>query len=94
MGTIEYSAILKTFEDFVGRTEALGIQLETVSDMIRTYLGIRQQEQSSEILKQQMKMLYAIEKHESLLKSLTWVVALFTIVLVILEVARALHLLP
>jgi hypothetical protein len=39
-------------------------------------------------------MLNAIEKHEKLLKGLTWVVALFTITLVILEVIKALHLLP
>ncbi|MCP8308779.1 MAG: hypothetical protein H3Z53_10210 [archaeon] len=86
--------MLKPFEDFVGRTKALRIQMETVSDMIRTYLSIRQQEQSSEILKKQVKTLYAIEKHERLLKGLTWVVALFTITLVILEIARTLHVLP
>jgi|GEM_PF-2708426 len=94
METIEYNSISKPFEDFVGRTEALRIQLETVSDMIRTYLSIRQQEQSSETLKQQVKILHAIEKHERLLKGLTWVVALFTITLVILEIARTLHILP
>jgi len=94
METIEYNSVSKPFEDFVGRTEALRIQLETVSDMIRTYLSIRQQEQSSEFLKQQVKMLHAIEKHERLLKGLTWVVALFTITLVILEIVRTLHILP
>jgi hypothetical protein len=92
--TIEYNNMLKPFENFIERMDALRVQLETVSGMIRTYLGIRQQEQSSETLKQQVKMLHAIERHESLLKGLTWVVALFTITLVILEIARTLHILP
>ena len=91
METMEYNSVLKPFTDFVGRTEALRTQLETVSDMIRTYLGIGQQEQSSEILKQQVKMLHTIENHESLLKRLTWVVVLLTITLVTLEILGALH---
>jgi hypothetical protein len=92
--TAEYTNMLRPFEDFVGRTEALRNQLETVSDMIRTYLGILQQEQSSEILKQQVKMLHSIEGHERLLKFLTWAVVIFTIALVALEVGRVLHIVP
>jgi hypothetical protein len=61
--------------------------------MVRTYLGIRQQEQSSEILKQQVKMLRSIEGHERILKALTWWVVIFTITLVTLEVLRLLDIL-
>jgi len=92
--TIEYSDTLRPFQNFIERTEALRIQLERVSDFVRTYLGIRQQEQSSETLGQQVKMLHAIEKHEKLLKDLTWIVALLTVTLVLLELARTLHILP
>jgi hypothetical protein len=92
--TVEYTNILRPFENFIGRTDALRDQLEIVSDMIRTYLGILQQEQSSEILKQQVKMLHSIEGHERLLKLLTWAVVIFTIALVALEVGRVLHIIP
>jgi len=50
----------------VNRTEALRIQLKRVSDMMGTYLGIPQQEESSEASEQQVKMLDAIEKNEKL----------------------------
>jgi len=93
METIEYNAILQPFKDFIDRTQSLRAQLETVSDMVRTYLGIRQQEQSSEILKQQVKMLRSIEGHERILKALTWWVVIFTITLVTLEVLRLLDIL-
>ncbi|MDD3292000.1 MAG: hypothetical protein PHI74_06430 [Methanocellales archaeon] len=91
--TIGYTHILKSFEDFTDRAEALRTQLGTVSNMIRTYLGILQQEQSSEILKQQVNLLHAIEESERLLNVLTWVLAIVTITLVIIEVARILHIL-
>ena len=45
-------------------------------------------------MKEQVKVLNAIERHEGLLKRLTWVVALFTISLVILELVRIVHILP
>ena len=86
--TIDYNSKLQPFEDFIDRTQALRTQLETISDMVRTYLGIRQQEQSSEMLKQQVKMLHTIEGHEKILKFLTYWVVLLTVVLVTLEVLR------
>lgn len=90
METIDYNSTLQPFEDFVDRTQALRTELETVSDMVRTYLGIRQQEQSSEMLKQQVMMLHTIEGHEKILKFLTWWVVILTIALVTLEVFRIL----
>lgn len=88
METIDYNSTLQPFEDFVDRTQALRTQLETVSDMVRTYLGIRQQEQSSEMLKQQVRMLHTIEGHEKILKFLTYWVVLLTVTLVTLEILR------
>jgi DNA anti-recombination protein RmuC len=97
----EYRALAKPFKDFIDRTNALRTQLETVLDTVRTYLGIRQQRQSTETLERieklgelQAKMLNVIGKHEELLKRLTWWLLAFTIGLLILEIATAMHLLP
>ncbi len=86
METIDYNGIIQSFDDFVDRTQALRAELETVSDMVRTYLGIRQQEQSSEMIQQQVRMLHTIEGHEKILKSLTYWVVFLTIVLVSMEI--------
>lgn len=94
MEAIEYNSMMRPFNGFIDRTQALRTRLETVSDTIRTYLGIQQQEQNAEILKQQVKMLHSIERHENFLKGLTWAVVLLTITLVIVEIARALRFLP
>jgi hypothetical protein len=94
MENTDYQAILQPFRDFVDRTQALRVQLESVSDMVRTYLGIQQQEQSSEVLKQQVKMLYSIEEHEKILKRLTYWVVILTVSLVTLEILTLLHVLP
>ncbi len=91
---VGYQAMLQPFQDFVDRTQALRLQLETVQDMVRTYLGIRHQEQNSEILKQQVGMLHSIEGHEKILKGLTWWVVFLTVGLVTLEILRILHVLP
>jgi hypothetical protein len=93
METIDYNSTLQPFKDFVDRTQALRTQLETVSDMVRTYLDIRQQEQSAEMLKQQVRMLHTIEGHEKILKFLTYWVVILTIALVSLEVLRILDIL-
>lgn len=86
METIDYNSTLQPFEDFVERTQALRTQLETVSNRVSTYLGIQQQEQNSEMLKQQVRMLHTIEGHEKILKGLTYWVVLLTIVLVTMEI--------
>ena len=86
METIDYNNILQPFEDFVERTQALRTQLETVSNRVSAYLGIQQQEQNSEMLKKQVRMLHTIEGHEKILKGLTYWVVLLTIVLVSIEV--------
>jgi uncharacterized protein YqgV (UPF0045/DUF77 family) len=84
--TIDYNGIIQSFDDFVDRTQALRTELETISDMVRTYLGIRQQEQNSEMIQQQVRMLHTIEGHEKILKSLTYWVVFLTIALVTLEI--------
>ena len=86
METTDYKSTLQPFEDFVERTQALRTQLETVSNRVSTYLGIQQQEQNSEMLKRQVRMLHTIEGHEKILKGLTYWVVLLTIVLVSMEV--------
>ncbi len=86
METIDYNSTLQPFEDFVERTQALRTQLETVSNRVSTYLGIQQQEQSSEMLKKQVRMLHTIEGHEKILKGLTYWVVFLTIVLISIEV--------
>jgi hypothetical protein len=93
METIDYNTILQPFDDFVDRTQALRTELETISNMVRTYLGIRQQEQSSEMLEKQVSMLHTIEGHEKILKGLTWWVVIFTISLVTLEILGILNIL-
>lgn len=98
---MEYRALTKPFKEFIDRTNALRGRLETVLDTVRTYLSIRQQRQSTETLERieklgelQAKMLNIIGGHEELLKRLTWWLLLFTIALLILDVAAAMHLLP
>jgi hypothetical protein len=86
METIDYKSTLQPFEDFVERTQALRTQLETVSHRVSTFLGIQQQERSSEMLKQQVRMLHTIEGHEKILKGLTIWVVFLTVVLVTMEI--------
>jgi hypothetical protein len=89
-----YSNLIAPFKNFVDRIDALNIQLRTVLDALRTNISIRQQKQNSQTLELQLRMLNSIEKHEKLLKNLTWVVAILTIMLVLLEIARVLRVLP
>lgn len=74
-------ALARPFKTFLDRSDALRTQIETILDTIRTYLSIRQQQQTTDILK-------ATEKNEKLLNNLTWVMTFFTIALVILEILR------
>ena len=90
METIDYNRILLPFEDFVERTRALRIQLETISNRVSTFLGIQQQERTSEMLKQQVRMLRTIEGHEKILKGLTIWVVFLTVVLVTMEILNIL----
>lgn len=94
MEITEYKSMMGPFSGFINRTQALRARIESVSNTIRTFLDIQQQEQNAEFLKHQVKMLNSIERHESFLKRLTWAVVLLTIVLIILEVGSALHVLP
>ncbi len=78
---MECEALARPFKTFLDRSDALRTQIETILDTIRTYLSVRQQEQTTDILK-------ATEKNEKLLNILTWVITFFTIALVILEILR------
>lgn len=71
--------IIKRFRNFLDRADALRTQLETVLGSIQTYLGFAQQKTA--------------ERQGNILKLLTWVMAIFTIVLVLIEVLAALHIL-
>lgn len=72
-------AKIKRFRNFLDRADALRTQLETVLGSIQTYLGFAQQKTA--------------ERQGNILKLLTWVLATFTIILVLLEVLAALHIL-
>jgi len=72
-------AIIKRFRNFLERAETLRTQLETVLGSIQTYLGFAQQK--------------TVERQGNILKLLTWVMAIFTIILVLIEVLAALHIL-
>lgn len=89
-----YENIVAPLEDFTERVDALIDQLNTVFDALRTSVSIRQQKQNSQTLELQLRILNSIEEHEGLLKELTWAVVILTIMLVLLEIGRALHLLP
>jgi hypothetical protein len=81
---VDYNNMLLSFEDFVERTQSLKTQLETASETIGMYLDIQQQEQS-------VAAINGMEKTEKLLKNLTWVVVLLTLLLILLEVAKSLN---
>lgn len=89
-----YENTVAPLEDFTERVDALIAQLNTVFDALRTSVSIRQQKQNSQTLELQLRILNSIEEHEGLLKELTWAVVILTIMLVLLEIGRALHLLP
>ena len=72
-------AIIKRFRNFLDRADALRTQLETALNSIQTYLGFAQQK--------------AMERQGNIMKVLTWVLATFTIILVLIEVLAALHIL-
>jgi hypothetical protein len=78
---MECETLARPFKTFLDRSDALRTQIETILDTIRTYLSIRQQEQTTDILR-------AAEKNEKLLKNLTWIMTFFTVALVILEILR------
>jgi hypothetical protein len=72
-------AKIRRFRNFLERADALRTQLETVLGSIQTYLGFAQQKTE--------------ERQGNILKRLTWVMAIFTIILVLIEVLAALRIL-
>ena len=72
-------AKIKRFRNFLDRADALRTQLETVLGLIQTYLSFAQQKTA--------------ERQGNILKLLTWVMAIFTIILVLIEILAALHIL-
>lgn len=69
----------KPFRNFLERAEALRAQLKTVLDSLQTFVGFAQQKTA--------------ERQANTLKLLTWVMAVFTIILVLIEVLTAFHIL-